>query len=207
MIALLVEVPVACFRQSRAREYAETYPLPPPATVYGMLLSVVGETDRYQHLGVELAIALISQPEKTTIIRTFRRIKKKELDDPANARPDFQELLTGLQFGVWVRSSQEINELTLVSRLDKAFNHPEQIDRFGGLSLGESRDLVNSISLMAGSETAWQWLVQDQYGAISLPYWVDHVGSAGTRWQRYQLKAESSADQVPETAWTQIVDR
>ncbi|WP_422387114.1 CRISPR-associated protein Cas5 [Aphanizomenon flos-aquae] len=34
-------VPIACFRQSPAREYAETYPVPPLSTVYGMLLSLV----------------------------------------------------------------------------------------------------------------------------------------------------------------------
>lgn len=27
-LALEIEVPIACFRQSRAREYAETYPFP-----------------------------------------------------------------------------------------------------------------------------------------------------------------------------------
>lgn len=59
-IALKVEVPIACFRHSRAREYAETYPVPPPSTVYGMLLSLIGETDRYKHCGTQLAIALIT---------------------------------------------------------------------------------------------------------------------------------------------------
>ncbi len=52
-IALKVEVPIACFRQSRAREYIETYPVPPPSTVYGMLLSLLGEVDRYKHCGVK----------------------------------------------------------------------------------------------------------------------------------------------------------
>jgi CRISPR-associated protein Cas5t len=82
MLALEVEVPIACFRQSRAREYAETYPVPPPSTVYGMLLSMVGEMDRYKHCGTRLAIALISHPQKSTVIRTFRRFKKKDIHDP-----------------------------------------------------------------------------------------------------------------------------
>ena len=33
MITLRVEVPYASFRKSYARSFAETYPLPPPATV------------------------------------------------------------------------------------------------------------------------------------------------------------------------------
>ena len=33
IVALQVEVPIASFRQSHAREYMQTYPVPPPATV------------------------------------------------------------------------------------------------------------------------------------------------------------------------------
>lgn len=44
-VALYIDVPCATFRNSRNREYGHTYPVPPPSTVYGMLLSFVGETD------------------------------------------------------------------------------------------------------------------------------------------------------------------
>src|SRR5437660_12643720 len=57
VITLRVEVPYASFRKSYARSFAETYPLPPPATVYGMLLSLVGERFRRRHAGVRLAFA------------------------------------------------------------------------------------------------------------------------------------------------------
>src|SRR6202044_1447868 len=40
---VFVSAPVASFRVPQAREYWETLPCPPPATVYGMLLSAVGE--------------------------------------------------------------------------------------------------------------------------------------------------------------------
>ncbi len=46
MIGVYVSVPVACFRKGFAREYLETEVLPPPATCYGFLLSLVGETER-----------------------------------------------------------------------------------------------------------------------------------------------------------------
>ncbi len=68
-IALYVHVPCATFRTSYSREYGKTYPVPPPSTVYGMLLSLVGETDARRHCGVRLAIAMISQPQKSTILR------------------------------------------------------------------------------------------------------------------------------------------
>jgi CRISPR-associated protein Cas5t len=206
MIALQVDVPIACFRQSRAREYAETYPVPPPATVYGMLLSIVGEMDRYKHCGVKLAIALLSNPEISTVIRTFRRFKKKEIQDPSNARPDYQELLTNVQFVVWVDGWKDREQPNLPDRLQIAFDNPSSINRFGGLSLGESRDLVNSIRPLKDEDrrNQLQWLVQNEDGLLTLPYWVDHVGSQGTRWRRYQQLEFSQNWQIPEQAWTTI---
>jgi len=208
-IQLLVEVPIACFRQSRAREYAETYPVPPPSTVYGMLLSLVGEMDRYQHCGTKLAIAMLSQPVKSTVIRTFRRFKKKEIADPTNARPDYQELLTDIRFVVFVDSQFENGQFTLADRLQAAFEHPEAIARFGGLCLGESRDLVNSIKPIKNVEDVkdfqdWQWLCQEENGLLTLPYWVDHVGSQGTRWKRYILQSPTKIFEPPSDAWTEI---
>lgn len=205
-LALRVEVPIACFRQSRAREYAETYPVPPPSTVYGMLLSMVGEMDRYKHCGVKLAIALLSQPEKSTVIRTFRRFKKKDIHDPSNARPDYQELLTDIQFVVWVAAGTDASKPTLPERLQMAFDNPASINRFGGLCLGESRDLVNSVLpfKQKDQQELLQWLEQNEDGLLTLPYWVDHVGSRGTRWQRYQLLKPSNQWQPSELAWTII---
>ncbi len=206
MLGLQVEVPIACFRQSRAREYAETYPVPPPSTVYGMLLSIVGEQDRYRHCGTRLAIALLSQPQKSTVIRTFRRFKKKDIHDPSNARPDYQELLTDIHFIVLVTSGVDSSQPTLPERLQMAFAHPASINRFGGLCLGESRDLVNSITLLSENSQSelLQWLIRDENGLLTLPYWVDHVGSEGTRWQRYMILEPSGHSQPPELAWTEI---
>lgn len=206
MIALEVEVPIACFRQSRAREYAETYPVPPPSTVYGMLLSLIGEMDRYRYVGTKLAIALLSDPVRSTVIRTFRRFKKKEISDPSNARPDYQELLTDVRFVVWVGANTTSDSSTLSERLLQAFEDPITVDRFGGLCLGESRDLVNSVTRLSERDQhkALKWLVQDEDGLLTLPIWVDHVGSQGTHWRRYKLQPESNQWQPPDTAWTEI---
>ncbi len=206
-IAIQVDVPIACFRQSRAREYAETYPVPPPSTVYGMLLSIVGEMDRRKHLGVNLAIAMQSQPIKSTVIRTFRRFKKKEISDPTNSRPDYQELLTDIKFIVWVDSQTDVDRLKLTERLQAAFTNPATIDRFGGLCLGESRDLANSVTLVREIDRSQplQWLIQSKDGALTLPYWVDHVGAEGTRWRRYILQPPTITQwEPPDLAWTKI---
>ena len=45
-VGVYICAPVASFRVPRAREYFETFPCPPPSTVYGMLLSMVGEVNR-----------------------------------------------------------------------------------------------------------------------------------------------------------------
>lgn len=203
-ITLQIEVPIACFRQSHAREYLETYPVPPPATVYGMLLSLVGETDRYEHCGTRLAIALTSEPRKSTIIRTLHRYKKKNIHDPSNIRPDYQELLTGIRFLVWVDTGVNNVQPSLEEKLRQAFDNPASVERFGGLCLGESRDLVNSVSLMKDcNEGNVQWLVQNDEGSLKLPYWVDHIGSRETRWLRYVLQ-KSDMCQPPHLAWTEI---
>ncbi|MBW4512061.1 MAG: type I-MYXAN CRISPR-associated protein Cas5/Cmx5/DevS [Scytonematopsis contorta HA4267-MV1] len=206
ILRLQIEVPIACFRQSRAREYAETYPAPPPSTVYGMLLSLVGEMDRYKHCGTRLAIALLSQPEKSTVIRTFRRFKKKDIHDPSNARPDYQELLTDVRFIICVDSGTDKSQPMLAERLQMAFANPSSLNRFGGLCLGESRDLVNSVTLVAKNYQSQllQWLVQDENGSLTLPYWVDHVGSKGTRWKRYLILEPSDLSNPPDSAWTEI---
>jgi CRISPR-associated protein Cas5t len=216
VIGLSVETPVASFRMPYAREFAESYEIPPPATVYGMLLSLVGEENRYRHVGVRVAIARPAgaEPDRSVVLRTFRRIKKKPVSDPTNARPDFQEILTGIRLAVWVDSAAEMNGApTLVERLGNAFATPEIVQRFGGLSLGESRDLVDSLSLLP-DETAkpenpfrpgasCQWLEKDELGSLAMPFWVDHVGSAKTLWASYDFREGILG--IPETnCWTTI---
>jgi CRISPR-associated protein Cas5t len=77
-IALFVSVSVASFRVPRAKEYFETLPCPPPSTIYGMLLSLVGETNRHAHEGAEIPIALMSQPEYSVVLRTLWRVKSRK---------------------------------------------------------------------------------------------------------------------------------
>ncbi len=217
-IGLAVEVPVASFRMPYAREYAESYELPPPATVYGMLLSLVGETDRHRHVGARVAIARPSakgcpEPERSVVLRTFRRIKKKPVSDSTNARPDFQEVLTGLCLTIWVDSEAESGQRpTLVDRIKDAFRFPNTVERFGGLSLGESRDLVDSVFLLSeqpphgtqySAGTPCVWLRRDEIGPLTMPYWVDHVGSAKTLWASYRL-TEGSLAEPDADCWTEI---
>lgn len=202
-IILKVDVPIASFPTSRSREYRQTYLLPPPSTVYGMLLSLVGETDRYKHCGVKVAIALLSEPAKSVTLRTMRRFKRKKLDYKENTRPDFQEILTGIELMVWLDKGEDKAKPALCDRITEAFANPASVNRFGALCLGESRDLVNSIDLVTeiDSNLTLNYLLQDEYGDLSLPYWVDYIGSQNTRWLRYSLEM-LSAIVPPDSAWT-----
>lgn len=206
-IALFVSVPVASFRVPRAREYFETLPCPPPSTVYGMLLSLVGETNRHTHEGAELAMALVSQPGYSVVLRTLWRVKSKKqgLGQGENKRPDFQELLTRIHLVVWVRPGRSEAGTTLCERVKEVLARPGGVVRFGGLSLGESTHLVDEVRLLRTEDhTEGRMLVRNEQGDLSLPIWPNHVGSAGTRWEQFRLEDASINDMPPSSAWVTI---
>lgn len=191
MIGLYVTVPIASFRRGAAREYWETLPLPPPSTVYGFLLSMVGETDRHRHIGVRCTAGVIGRPDESTVLRKLWRVKDKKLGlgNGANVRPDYQELLTGVRLVMWLDSSEEAggHANSLEKRVSDSLSNGGRasIDRFGGLSLGESTHMVDEILPIERAPVSDDGLVRlfllDKSGNFTLPVWVDHVGAAGTR--------------------------
>jgi CRISPR-associated protein Cas5t len=204
-----VSVPVTSFRAPRAREYLETLPVPPPSTVYGMLCSTVGEVDRNRHVGAELAIAVLTPGVRSRVLRTLWRVK--DVKTPAgtgeNKRPDGQELLTGMSFAAFVRDGVEAEEPSLASRVVAALSDPGSVTRFGGLSLGESSFLVDELRLLQAGDLAPRsdaaWLVADPAGSLALPLWVDHVGSASTRYGQFDL-SPLDTHEPPVDAWVRI---
>ncbi len=211
MITLRVDVPYASFRKSYARSFAETYPLPPPATIYGMLLSLVGERFRQRHEGVRLAFAYKSIPKIATTLRKLSRYKygvPNKQSKLGNA-PDFIETLCDIEFLCWVDSSMEIGDApNLEMRVVNAIESPDTVDRYGLLCLGLSDDAVNEVSICRRIENRWHRLLPNQTGSMELPVWVDHVGSARTRWNRYYLEPTANVlSNVPgsdDWQWTQI---
>src|SRR5205085_7705181 len=97
MLGLRVTVPIACFRKGLAREYLETEPVPPPATCYGFLLSLVGEERRRRHIGCRVVPILLNHPAQSIILRTVWRVKNLPLGASGNVRPDYQQLLTPVE--------------------------------------------------------------------------------------------------------------
>jgi CRISPR-associated protein Cas5t len=190
MLGVYVTVPVACFRKGLAREYLETEQLPPPATCYGFLLSLVGERDRQRHVGCRVAPMLLNRPERSVVLRTVWRVKKTPLGSPGNTRPDYQQLLTPVKLAMWIDSGGEAGtgpklEERVQIALDPA--RRQEVTRFGGLSLGESTHLVDEVLSIEryrnrkSHHTAGRAFLLAPRGRLTLPVWVDHVGSAGTR--------------------------
>ena len=202
MLGIYVTVPVACFRKGMAREYLETDPIPPPSTCYGFLLSLVGEIDRARHEYVSVTCGLIGTPDKSVVLRTVWRVKSKPLGSAGNTRPDYQQLLTNIQLVMWIDSSRELDQsATLESRVRDALSPDarSRIERFGGLSMGESTHLVDEVLQLdryaaREPEQSVRMFVLKDRGRMTLPIWVDHVGSAGTRYVTGDLESRAVGD-------------
>jgi CRISPR-associated protein Cas5t len=206
-VTLFVSAPVAAFRAPYAREYLETLPCPPPATVYGMLLSLVGEAGRQTHVGADVALAMMSEPAVSTVIRTSWRLKSGAPPGTgANKKPDYQELLTDVRLAVWVRpGAAEVAERSLAERVRAVVDREESPPRFGGLALGESTHLVDEVRRLRPEDGEdGRLLVADERGDLALPLWVDHVGSAGTRWGQFRFEQMRLTEPLPEAAWSTI---
>ncbi len=207
MITLLIEAPFATFRKSFARSFAESYAVAPPATVYGMLLSLVGERFRSAHEGVRLAFAYRAMPMIATTLRKMSRYKygvPGKQDRLGNA-PDFIQTACGIEFLCWVDSSREPRpEQNLEERITRAIEKPADVTRYGVLSLGLSDDLAD-VSLRKRIDGEWRRLAPRDHGSLDLPVWVSHVGALGTWWKRYELGAPEALDGFPAVNdWTTI---
>jgi len=229
MIAMYIEAPYGEFRKSYARSYAETYEVPPPSTVYGMLLSAVGERFRKAHAGVRLGFAFRRLPRVATTLRKVSRYKygvASKQSELGNSL-EFIETLCNIEMICWVDSNGERSDITLERRLIDAMHDPGRITRFGVVSLGLSDDIINELCLVALEDgvfrrvgeaggylgddefpwTKWYRLIPDSSGNLELPVWVDHLGSSGTRRQRFRLD-ENPVEVVSEpgdAAWPWLI--
>ena len=207
MISLKVSVPVCSLRKPYAREFLETETVPPPSTVYGFLLSLVGEESRRKYIGTRLAIAVFDRPAVSQVLRTSWRTKSREAGPGIgnNKIPNYQEVLTGLIFGVQLKLEDPLAErIKGIFAIDANGSRFTQLKRFGGLSFGESRDLVDTVEYMPTNETACLWLKRNPEGSLPLPLWADHVGSKGTHWEQCELHAGGWNDQLLEGYWLTI---
>jgi CRISPR-associated protein Cas5t len=203
-----------------------------------MLLSLVGERFRRRHTGARLAFAFKCRkeneqcreaclPHVATTLRKLSRFKYGTISTEAKRKtlkPDFIETVCGIEFLCWVDSSNESSTRkdeanyvgkkdgaqTLEERIIAALGSPSTIERYGVLSLGLSDDAVNDVHLCRTILGNWHRLLPMEQGKMELPIWVDHTGSAWTRWRRYEFEETSSpvmeSPGVSDWAWTEIND-
>lgn len=185
-LCLRVEVPVCAFRPYASREYQDTYPVPTPSAVYGMLLSLIGvkRQDKARHRGTELALAVDRPPSRSKVFRKLRR--GSDLED---IRPDYQDLLIDLGLWVWVGRGHDQADPCLAEQVRAGLADPATITRCGGLSLGESTYLVDVVSVARAPESA-VFIVPDPKGFYSLTTWVDHTDMSSTQTRRFRIDDE-----------------
>lgn len=202
-IPIRVEVPVCAFRPYASREYQDTFPVPPPATVYGMLLSLLGirREDKERHRGVEMALAIAALPEQRS--RVFRKLRRG--NDLEDTRPDYQDLLIDLTLWVWLQQGADPAALPLCERVHAALADPSSIrQREGGLSLGESSYLVDVIKLDPAPPGSLIFLVPDVRGFYSLPVWVDHSARDNTVVKRFRFSEPITVTAGLANPWIRI---
>jgi len=140
------------------------------------------------------------------VLRTLWQIKslKQPQGEGKNAGPDFQELLVGSELVLFCDSGDEpAPGPSLEVRVARALREPSSVDRFGGWSLGESTHLVNDAGLLADANPGGPCVtfLTDHAGTVTMPVWVDHVGSAGTRYavgRLERISASPSRDRLPQ---------
>jgi CRISPR-associated protein Cas5t len=210
---LYLDCPCTSFPRSFARDFKETYRYPPLSTIYGLLLSLVGEIDMLAHVGVKLAIGIIgNDPPISRIVRKQRHHKfgVKHLGTyPSSqfSKPNHHELLTDVQVVIDVNSDEETATVKLEEHLVIALSTPSQITRFGGLSLGESWAMVNGVRAYRETDGTVRWLMKDNRGLIGLPVWINRETTQGTfqrfSWSQGEFNDDCwvkiSAPIVPET--------
>ena len=197
-----VEVPVCAFRPFASREYQDTFPVPPPSSVYGMLLSLLGVPREHKglHRGAELALAVERLPGKVKVFRKLRR--GAELED---TRPDYQDLLMDLTLWVWLRPGTDSAAPTLFARVFTALSEKcASVSRFGGLSLGESSYLVDAVTVDPHPPGRLVFVTPDERGFYSFPVWVDHVTRTNTVVNRFRLSEPVSISDGLPVAWCRI---
>jgi CRISPR-associated protein Cas5t len=205
MIGVEVTVPIACWRKPYAMEFIETEIIPSPAMCYGCLLSLVGETNRYQHIGAKITCGLFNRGNISTVLRTIWRLKDKKVlpGEGQNKRLDRQQIVINSHLIIWVDSSEENKKMTLEYRVKNAMKDPNSVSCFGGWSLGESFNLINDAYLREQEiiQEADTFLL-DTVGNFTFPIWVDHCGTLKTKYVRGSFRKTKlpSAEFLPKIA-------
>lgn len=199
MIRLYASVPVATFRRPRAREFRSSYRMPPFSTVYGMLLSFIGEEDSGAYEGTELALAYDPDVHVSRVLRQVWQFKGKGKGirpDGYNRNVDYQEVVTGTRLSIWLQGELE-------RPVEEQLNGTVQ-DRWGPLYLGESSNLIDQLREWRPKTDPQdlEMLCRDPGGELNLPVWPDHIQVRDARFG--QFSTSPVPEELPPDAWVEI---
>lgn len=201
MFVMRYEIPIAAFRPYEAREFQESLPAPPPSTLLGMLMSYFGfEMDeREKFKGLRMASGIYGpESERSVVLRRMRRGAKKT----PQRNPEFQELLVDVS-GISVFDFTDVTDGSeLVEKINKNKFHPEDIQRYGALSLGESSFMIDSIYFDVPGNIEYRWMIIDPDGPYDLTTWIDFSKTENTRKERFSFL--ESSEIPPAAAWVTI---
>jgi CRISPR-associated protein Cas5t len=147
------------YRKPLSRAVQESYPFPPPATVFGSLMSFLGEMDPLKYLPCSIGIAY-TVANKATVLYTQHKFKTVgiPIGTESNKRPMLRDILSFQEVYIILDSESQLCK-DVLKYLDK----PTQ-DRLGSWSMGESHNLINSIDIVTEIPLHAEKLVIDTRG-------------------------------------------
>lgn len=190
MLYLYCRVPFCAFRVESHRRFRGTYPVPPHATVFGALMSFCGVTGSESFLGSEIAIGVKRFGKESVLLRKGRREPQNSKTDapPEHYTPDRQCVLTGLELYFAIEDGNA--QASLCETVRHAYEHPEEITRYGGFSLGESGHLIQEFRLLGGEPDCLKVVAPNPKGTLALPVYNDRrFVTHQTYTRRFNLEA------------------
>ena len=197
-VLLYVEAPFASFAMPQTRTCITSYPVCPFSTIYGLLLSLVGEVDVTRHVGVGISLAMLSRPEKFWMLRKISKEKRTKSGMVYSCPKNVQQL-SDVRIAIMLEDCEDKN--ALVARVSRAlvdFDCPDLQRRFGILSLGESKNMVDSLRELRQSDftdvakAVWP----SSKGVLSLPVWPNYKNPSAGKYVACELKMVSGPQEM-----------
>ncbi len=144
-IVLGLYAPSASSRPWAKNDVETSHEVVAPSTVYGMLLSLLGEFDKKRYIGSKVACSYLRKPLVSREVRSSIRLHKPSQEGTSN--PKVFEFFTDVSMVLSVEGE-------LAIALNEAFDGSVEIVRDGGLYLGDSNSLISYIERFDTPEEA-----------------------------------------------------
>lgn len=142
------------------------------------------------------------------MFRKFCRVVQSagNADPLADRRPDYQDLLLGLEFWIWVNDSRAEHPLSNQIRMALDPERRGVIVRHGALCLGESSHMVNEIAI-DHPHGRGRFVAPCEKGFLSMPVWSDHRTDRPTLLNFEIRELEELPRDPPDGCWIPLAPR